>query len=66
MGNKCTYADLAFVPWYWLLPALEHLVPGFKAEVEKENPNWVAWMERLSARPAVIKSHEAREKAMAQ
>ena len=22
VGEKCTYADLAFVPWYWLCPAI--------------------------------------------
>lgn len=22
VGDKCTYADLAFVPWYWLCPAI--------------------------------------------
>jgi hypothetical protein len=22
VGNKCSYADLAFVPWYWLCPAI--------------------------------------------
>jgi glutathione S-transferase len=22
VGEKCTYADLAFVPWYWLCPVI--------------------------------------------
>lgn len=22
VGDKCSYADLAFVPWYWLCPAI--------------------------------------------
>jgi glutathione S-transferase len=22
VGDKCTYADLSFVPWYWLCPAI--------------------------------------------
>ena len=22
VGDKCSYADLSFVPWYWLCPAI--------------------------------------------
>jgi hypothetical protein len=22
VGDKCTYADLSFVPWYWLCPVI--------------------------------------------
>ncbi|KAF2817104.1 glutathione S-transferase [Mytilinidion resinicola] len=50
VGNKCTYADLAFVMWDQLIP---QLVSGwdFKTEV----PYFAAWNDRIVARPAVQK-----------
>jgi len=53
VGDKCTYADLSFIPWAAGAPfALgEH-----KVDFEKEYPNYHAWMERLMARPAVKKA----------
>lgn len=50
VGEKCTYADLAWVTWDsllgWLVPELD---------VEKEFPVFAAWNKRLMARPAVKK-----------
>lgn len=66
VGNKCTYADLSFVTWYWVLSGLEHVVPGIRAELEKENPNWAAWDKKLNERPAVKKAFETREKKIAE
>lgn len=52
VGDKCTYADLSFIPWATIAPFAmgEH-----KIDLGKEYPNYHAWMERLMARPAVKK-----------
>lgn len=48
VGGKCTYADLAFLPWQ------EIAFNVFKGVLhKKEFPNVEAWMERMLARPAV-------------
>jgi len=62
VGEKCTYADLAFIPWTW---AVEGLSPGLKAEIESENANYKAWIDRLSARPSVVKAVTMRNEKMA-
>lgn len=50
VGDKCTYADLAWVSWNaqlgWLVGDLD---------VEKEYPAFDAWNKRLMERPAVKK-----------
>jgi glutathione S-transferase len=50
VGDKATYADLAWVTWNsllgWLMPDLD---------VAKEFPEFHAWNERLASRPAVKK-----------
>ena len=62
VGSKCTYADLAFVPWDLLL--LKRLFPeGFDAE--KKFPLFYRWHEKVTGRPAVAKCIAMREKAMA-
>ncbi|KAK2596762.1 hypothetical protein QQS21_006157 [Conoideocrella luteorostrata] len=58
VGDKFTYADLAFLPW-------DRVIQGFsktlwdEAEVDKKYPNFVAWHNRIGARPAVKKAYEA-------
>jgi glutathione S-transferase len=61
VGNKCTYADLAFLTWH-----------GFIEALGKEDPldtvpykNYNAWIDRLMARPAVKKVFEQRAAKMA-
>ncbi|SMR59289.1 unnamed protein product [Zymoseptoria tritici ST99CH_1A5] len=67
VGSKCTYADLAFVPWHWLILFPPHLMgEDFAAEWEKEFPAAWAWNERLQARPSVAKAREERKTAMGQ
>ncbi|KAK3046548.1 hypothetical protein LTR09_011958 [Extremus antarcticus] len=62
LGGKCTYADLAFVPWDLLL--LNRLFPeGFDAA--KEFPLFYQWHQRVVQRPAVKKAIEIREHCMA-
>ena len=58
VGDKCSYADLAFVPWYW---ALVSLGDEFSAALDKDYPNWKAWNERLNARPVVKTAAESRK-----
>ncbi len=61
VGDKCTYADLAFIPWNTFIPNF-----GLDVDVAKEYPNFHAWNDRLTARPAVKKVLEAWGKAKAQ
>ena len=53
VGGRCSYADLAFVPWYWLVGFIDQRGTGLQTELDAANPHWRAWMDRLSARPAV-------------
>jgi len=57
VGNKCTYADLAWVVWDALLG---WLVPGL--DVQKEFPVFAKWNQRLMERPAVKRVFEAKAK----
>lgn len=63
VGKKFTYADLAFIPWNWLIPFL--MGPDFEKEVEKDLPAYWAWWQRVSSRPATKKVKKDREDAMA-
>lgn len=62
VGDKCTYADLAFVPWQDMLG----LVMGEEAEKEfiAEFPNVRDWMERMKARPEVRRVLREKQEAM--
>lgn len=55
VGNKCTYADLAFVPWDHLTTLiLEAQGKGADWEVmQKDAPNWWKWTRRLLEREPV-------------
>ncbi|KAL2691652.1 hypothetical protein Neosp_002041 [[Neocosmospora] mangrovei] len=53
VGNKYTYADIAFIPWNTAVPALGDVWKKF--DIENKYPNFVAWHNRLLARPAVAK-----------
>ncbi|KAM3457856.1 hypothetical protein MY3296_000929 [Beauveria thailandica] len=50
LGAKVSYADLAFVPHYMMLPLF---VPGYDAAAEY--PHFAAWLAALKERPAVKK-----------
>lgn len=52
MGGKCSYADLAFVPWYQLAPFLDQ---KGTLDLDKNYPNYAKWMMSLLERPAVKK-----------
>lgn len=65
VGDKCTYADLAFVPWHWLLLSPPQVMgEAFPAEWEKEFPACWAWSERLLQRESVKKCRADRKKAI--
>ena len=65
VGDKCTFADLMFVPWHWLLLAAPHIMgEGFQQDWEKQYPTAWAWHQRLSERDSVKKCYADRQKAM--
>ncbi|KAF4972838.1 hypothetical protein FZEAL_9508 [Fusarium zealandicum] len=57
VGDKCglfsTYADLAFIPWNLGAPSIGDLWE--KYDIENKFPNYIAWQNRLMARPAVAR-----------
>lgn len=63
VGDKFTYADLSFIPWNWLLPIA--MGQDFDKELEKDLPNYWAWWQKVSARPAAEKVRKDREAALA-
>lgn len=66
VGDKATYADLAFMPWHWLLLYAPHIMgEDFPAEWERDYPECWAWNQRLQQRPAVNKCREERAAAVA-
>lgn len=58
VGNKFSYVDLAFVPWFETLPFIE-------IDVSKDFPNLDAWLNRQKARPAIAKTLKQRQDAIA-
>lgn len=57
VGDKCTYADLAFVPWDAMIPFV--LGPDSESLFESA-PNFKKWHDALMARPAVKKTMDYR------
>lgn len=64
VGDKCTYADLAFVTWHILIPFLAG--EDYKIDIEGKYPHYDAWMKRLLERPAVKKALADRSKPIEQ
>ena len=62
VGDKCTYADLAFVTWAAIAP----YACGPHEINWDAYPNYNAWVKRLTERPAVKKVLEDKKKAMGQ
>lgn len=64
VGNKPTYADLAFIPWYHLLPFIlkgdEKKIQGLK----EKYPRYAEWMAGLTRREKVKKVLEDRDRAL--
>jgi glutathione S-transferase len=61
VGDKCSYADLAFVPWQLSVP---HIIDD-AYDPRKEFPNLQNWLDRLTERPAVLKIKKEREETLA-
>jgi glutathione S-transferase len=55
VGDKCTYADLAFVPWYASARRIDAEKKVFDG---KKYPAYEAWMDKLLSRPSVKKIME--------
>lgn len=60
IGDKCTYADLMFVPYARALAII--IAPQIDTTVHKR---YTEWLERLYARPAVKKVVELWDEAIA-
>lgn len=59
VGDKFSYVDVAFVPWFGF-------VGLWKIDLEKEFPNVNAWLDRLQARPAIAEALKQKAEASAQ
>lgn len=62
VGGKCTYADLAFLPWNTRVNMALNTPPG-EDPLDKW-PNVQAWNRRMEARPSWKRSMEIRDKLM--
>ncbi|KAH8681453.1 glutathione S-transferase [Xylariales sp. PMI_506] len=62
VGNKCTFADIAFIPWEQVI----RFISPETLERYKEYPNYSAWFERVTARPAIAKASKLRAEAFHQ
>ncbi|KAH8802942.1 putative glutathione S-transferase [Xylogone sp. PMI_703] len=51
VGEKYSYVDVAFLPWFEAVPFLA----GERINLEKDFPNLHAWLSKIKARPAVAK-----------
>lgn len=58
VGDKFSYVDLAFIPWFFV-------VTLFDIDLASEFPNVEAWLNRQKARPAVEKALKLRSEAVA-
>ncbi len=61
VGDKCTYADLAWVPWDWTIEEalfIPDAPDSVTLDIEKEFPHFAKWHQRLEQRPAVLKAKE--------
>ncbi len=60
VGDKCTYADLAFIPWHTIVPSI---MGEDKIDIGSEYPKYDKWMETCMNRPAVKKVLEDKANA---
>ncbi|KAI1211701.1 glutathione transferase [Annulohypoxylon truncatum] len=61
VGDKCTYADLAFVPWNTLLGSM---FPDGSLDLAKEFPEYYRWHLNMTGRPGTKKVLEYREECI--
>jgi glutathione S-transferase len=53
VGNKFSYVDIAFVPWYEALHGIGFM--NGKVDFPKEFPHLIAWLERVKSHQAISK-----------
>ena len=63
VGNKCTYADLSFMPWNIL--CLTRLFPEGGLDAEQDFPEFSRWHQNMAKRPATDAVIQKREHALA-
>ncbi|KAF9881941.1 glutathione s-transferase [Colletotrichum karsti] len=67
VGDKPTYADIAFMPWDYLGRLLLGDAWNDKYDIDSKYPDYTAWAERVKARPVIknaletMKSERAKE-----
>ncbi|KAI1778210.1 glutathione transferase [Hypoxylon cercidicola] len=61
VGDKCTYADLSFIPWNTLLGTL---FPRGTLDIKQEFPEYYQWNANMAKRPATRKVLEFREESI--
>ncbi|KAF4991914.1 hypothetical protein FDECE_13856 [Fusarium decemcellulare] len=62
VGDKCTYADLSFVPWNILL--ITSLFPDEESKPEEGFSEFLRWHQTMVKRPAVAEAIAERDLAM--
>jgi glutathione S-transferase len=63
VGDRFSYADVSFVPWY--VCAIQYELDE-KLDMDKDFPTVAAWLKRVQERPSVAKSVRDRAEASAQ
>ena len=58
VGDKCTYADLMWIPWNNMVNGI--LLGDYDKEWKETYPKCYEWHQKLIARPAVKKMMEAK------
>lgn len=64
VGDKCTYADLAFITWQEIAGTLTKENPGH-FETERDFPRVHAWYNRMVEKPLLKKLMQERVELMA-
>ncbi|KAK7428472.1 hypothetical protein QQZ08_005091 [Neonectria magnoliae] len=70
VGERFSYADVAFVPWFKLalIPWYDATSPGpfaEKIQLEENFPHVAAWLNRLDQRPSIAKTFGERAQTLA-
>jgi glutathione S-transferase len=56
VGDKCTYADLAFVAWNGAIDFFMNGRPKEEWDPENQYPNFYKWQKAMLGRPSVLKA----------
>jgi glutathione S-transferase len=58
-----TYADIAFISWE---VTIRNMIPDLDERAERLYPNYLAWFNRVGARPSVKRALQLKSEAMDQ